>query len=235
MAAPAVPGHRFHRRRRFRPELIRHGQGRGTLMRHFLRPKAVQSHSGPITLLTFGVGVTTAQTVLIAITGGPDRAAACQVGTSRGAVALATVAVAANEYGGAAAGAQIASSREVHGSPWPMGKDGDARFVTYTLHAASLRRSCGRGIGAGLAVGPDAVPVFPPADQISTASATLTPPLANGPEHVPGHRTPPPASIVADRSLLIPDALRLSDDGLRCNPSAGSPAGSKPHNRFSHA
>ena len=131
MAAPAVPGHRFHRRRRFRPELIRHGQGRGTLMRHFLRPKAVQSHSGPITLLTFGVGVTTAQTVLIAITGGPDRAAACQVGTSRGAVALATVAVAANEYGGAAAGAQIASSREVHGSPWPMGKDGDARFVTY--------------------------------------------------------------------------------------------------------
>jgi len=39
--------------------------------------------------------------------------------------------VAANQYGGAAAGTQIASSREVHWSPWPMGKDGYARFVTY--------------------------------------------------------------------------------------------------------
>ena len=83
-------------------------------MRHFLRPKGVQSHSGPITLLTFGVGVTTVQTVLIATTGGPDRASARLSGTSAGAVALAAVAVAANQYGGAAAGAQIASSGEVH-------------------------------------------------------------------------------------------------------------------------
>ena len=86
-------------------------------MRHFLRPKGVQSHLVPITLLTFGVGVTTAQAVLIATTGGPDRAPACLVGASRGAVALAAVAVAANQYGGAAARAQIASSREVHWSP----------------------------------------------------------------------------------------------------------------------
>ena len=114
-------------------------------MRHFLRPKGVQSRpkgvqsrpkgvqspSGPITPLTFGVGVTARQAGLIAATGGTDRASACQIGTSAGAVALAAVAVAANQYGGTTAGAQIASSGEVHGSPWPMGKDGDARFVTY--------------------------------------------------------------------------------------------------------
>ena len=74
-------------------------------MRHFLRPKGVQSHLLPITPLTFGVGVTTAQAGLIAATGGTDRASACQVGTSRSAVALAAVAMAANQYGGAAAGA----------------------------------------------------------------------------------------------------------------------------------
>jgi len=99
-------------------------------MRHFLRSKGVQSRSGPITLLTFGVGVTATQTGLIAASGGTDRASASFTGASS-AVALAAVAVAANQYGGAAAGTQIASSREVHWSPWPMGKDGYARFVTY--------------------------------------------------------------------------------------------------------
>jgi len=85
-------------------------------MRHFLQPKGVQSHSGPITLLTFGVGVTTAQAVLIATTGSPDRASPRLVGTSAGAVALAAVAVAAYQYRGAAAGTQIASSGEIHWS-----------------------------------------------------------------------------------------------------------------------
>ena len=75
--------------------------------------------------------VTTAQAVLIAATGCPDRAPARLSGTFGGAVALAAVAVAANQYRGAAAGAQVASSGKVHWSPWPMGKDGDARFVTY--------------------------------------------------------------------------------------------------------
>ncbi len=86
-------------------------------MRHFLRPKGALSRSGPIPLLTFGVGMTAAQAVLIAATGGSDRVSARPVGTSAGAVALAAVAVAANQYGGAAAGAQIASSGEVHWSP----------------------------------------------------------------------------------------------------------------------
>ena len=82
-------------------------------MRHFLRSKGVQRRSGPITLLTLGVGVTATQTGLIAASGRTDRASASLTGASR-AVALAAVAAAANQYGGAAAGAQIASSREVH-------------------------------------------------------------------------------------------------------------------------
>lgn len=93
-------------------------------MRHFLR-------SDPITLLAFGVGVTPAQTGLIAAPGSTDRASAGFAGTSGGAVALAAIAVAANQHSGAATGAQIASSRQLHWSPWPMGKDSDARFVTY--------------------------------------------------------------------------------------------------------
>ena len=99
-------------------------------MRHFLRSKGVQRRSGPITLLTLGVGVTATQTGLIAASGRTDRASASLTGASR-AVALAAVAAAANQYGGAAASAQVASSGEVHWSPWPMGKDGDTRFVTY--------------------------------------------------------------------------------------------------------
>lgn len=55
-------------------------------MRHFLR-------SDPITLLTFGVGVTAAQAGLIAAPGSTDRASARFAGTSGGAVALAAIAV----------------------------------------------------------------------------------------------------------------------------------------------
>lgn len=55
-------------------------------MRHFLR-------SDPITLLAFGVGVTPAQTGLIAAPGSTDRASARFAGTSGGAVALAAIAV----------------------------------------------------------------------------------------------------------------------------------------------
>ena len=86
-------------------------------MRHFLRPNGVQSRPVPVTLLTFGVSVATAQAVLITATGGTNRASARLSGTSGGAVALAAVAVAANQHGGAAAGAQVASSGEVHWSP----------------------------------------------------------------------------------------------------------------------
>jgi hypothetical protein len=64
-------------------------------MRHFLLP-------GPVTALAFGVGVTAAQAVLIAATRGTDRLSAGLVGAPRGAVAVAAIAVAANEHGCAA-------------------------------------------------------------------------------------------------------------------------------------
>jgi hypothetical protein len=83
-------------------------------MRHFLL-------SGTVTALSLGVGVTTAQTGLIAATGGTNRMAASLVGTLPGAVAVATITVAANKHGRAAAGAQVASSRMVHWQSGPMG------------------------------------------------------------------------------------------------------------------
>jgi hypothetical protein len=83
-------------------------------MRHFLLP-------GPVTALAFGMGVTAAQAVLIAATRGTDRLSAGLVGTARGAVAVATITVAANEHGCAASGAQVASSREIHWPSRPMG------------------------------------------------------------------------------------------------------------------
>ena len=83
-------------------------------MRHFLL-------SGPVTALSFGVGVTTAQTRLIAATGGTHGAPAGLVGALRSAVAMATITMAANEHGGATAGAQVASSGKVHWHTRPMG------------------------------------------------------------------------------------------------------------------
>ena len=100
-------------------------------MRHVLRTKGVQSRSGAIPALPFGVGVTAGSAGLIAATGGTYRASPRLSGTSPGAVALAAVAVAADQYGGAAARTQKPSSGEIHEAPWPMGKGGDARFVTY--------------------------------------------------------------------------------------------------------
>ena len=72
---------------------------------------------GPVTALALGVGMTASPAGLIAATGGTDSGASSLLRTRLGAVALAAVAVAANQYGGAAARAQIASSREVHWSP----------------------------------------------------------------------------------------------------------------------
>jgi hypothetical protein len=67
-------------------------------MRHFLL-------SGAVTALAFGVGMTTAQTRLIAAAGGTHGAAARLVGTLRRAVTVAAIAVAADEHGRAAASA----------------------------------------------------------------------------------------------------------------------------------
>jgi len=63
MAQGAVPRRRHgFRRCRFGRQLNRQGPGWGTVMRHFLLPS-------PVTALPFGVGVTTAQAVLIATAG----------------------------------------------------------------------------------------------------------------------------------------------------------------------
>lgn len=93
-------------------------------MRHFLLP-------GPVTALPFGVRVTTPQAGLIAVTGGTDGLVAHLVGTRRTAVAVATITVAANDDRSAATSAEVASSRKIHWHIWPMGLDGNARFVTY--------------------------------------------------------------------------------------------------------
>lgn len=72
-------------------------------MRHFLLPS-------PVTALSVGVGVATARAGLVAPVGGTNRTAARLLGTLRSAVAMAAITVAADEYGSAAASAQVASS-----------------------------------------------------------------------------------------------------------------------------
>ena len=47
------------------------------------------------------------------------------------AIAMTAITVAANRHRLAAAGAQVASSRNLHRPSGPMGLDGNARFVTY--------------------------------------------------------------------------------------------------------
>lgn len=110
-------------------------------MRHFLLP-------GPVTALPVGVGVATARAGLIAAAGGTNRTAARLLGTLRSAVALAAITVAADEYGGAAAGAQVASSGKVHWQWRPMANDGDVRFVKY--YAGNVAPEGLRGAASGL-------------------------------------------------------------------------------------
>ena len=104
-------------------------------MRHFLR-------FGPVTALAFGVCMTTLPAGLIAVTSGTDGAASCLCCTGLGAVALAAIAVAANDRCLAAAGTKVMSSCRFHGLR-PMGEDSNARFVKYL--ACSVAR---QGSGA---------------------------------------------------------------------------------------
>ena len=67
-------------------------------MRHFLQ-------ASPVAALPLGMGMTTAQTCLIAATGGTQGAAACLLRAIRRAVAVATITVTADQYGCTAAGA----------------------------------------------------------------------------------------------------------------------------------
>lgn len=83
-------------------------------MRHFLLPI-------PVLTLTFGVGTAAAMGVLVATASGSYRLMAGLRRASSRAVAVAAITAAADQYRGAAAGAQVASSGEVHWRSGPMG------------------------------------------------------------------------------------------------------------------
>ena len=83
-------------------------------MRHFLR-------FGPVTALPLRMRVTPAQAGLIEAASGTQGVMAGLLGTGRGAVTVAAIAVAADQHGGAATGAQVASSGMVHWHSGPMG------------------------------------------------------------------------------------------------------------------
>jgi len=76
-------------------------------MRHFLLP-------GTVTPLALGVGVATTQTRLIALPSFTHALGTRLARTVPGAVALAAVAVTTAEHRYAAAGTEVASSREFH-------------------------------------------------------------------------------------------------------------------------
>ena len=136
-------------------------------MRHFLL-------SDPVSTLAFGMCATATVHVLIATTSSPYRLVACLWRTSSGAVAVAAITVATQEHRGAAAGAQVASSGDIHWQSRPMERiDGDVRFVKYYAGNVAAVGAAGRGIGTGLAVGTGVAPAFPPASRLSTPSPML--------------------------------------------------------------
>lgn len=138
MAQVAVPGRR--RREllccRFGRQLNRQGRWWGTLMRHFLLPSAVLT-------LAFGMGATAAIRVLIATTSSTYRLVACLRRASSSAVAIAPITVAAHEHRGATAGAQVASSRDIHWHSGPM--EGRRRRALREILCRQRRRYWGCG------------------------------------------------------------------------------------------
>ena len=114
VATTAGPRDWRNRHRRVRRELNRQGRWWGTLMRHYLL-------FGPVATLAFGVSATTAKAALVATAGSTHGLAASLIGTWPGAVAIATITVAADERGGVTAGAEVASSGEIHWQSRPMG------------------------------------------------------------------------------------------------------------------
>ncbi|MDR2155110.1 MAG: hypothetical protein LBE78_08815 [Burkholderiaceae bacterium] len=93
-------------------------------MRHFLL-------FGPVSALALRVGHAPARAGLVTPAGGAQRQAPRLIGARARAVALAPVAVAANEHGRAAARAQVTACGQFHGISGPWGLDGASRFVKY--------------------------------------------------------------------------------------------------------
>ena len=136
-------------------------------MRHFLL-------SGPVTALSFGVGMTARTTGLIARASGAHGTLASGLGADLRAVAVAAIAMAANQYGGTAAGAQEASSRSIHGQLRPM-DCGQRRALREILcrQRGPRQGASGRDSGSDLAVWPGVAPAFPPAGLLFTPSPSL--------------------------------------------------------------
>ncbi len=82
-------------------------------MRHFLC-------SGPVAALPLCMRVPAAQAVLIAASCGTNCLAASQFGAITAAVAVAAIAIAADEYSRKATSAQVASSERFHWRSRPM-------------------------------------------------------------------------------------------------------------------
>jgi len=138
VAQVAVPG---RRRRgflycRFGRQLNRQGRWWGTLMRHFLLPSAVLT-------LAFGMGETATMRVLIATAGSPYRLVTCLRRASLRAVAVAAITIAADKHGGAAAGAQVTSSGDIHWHSGPM--DSRRRPALREILCRQRRRCWGCG------------------------------------------------------------------------------------------
>ena len=106
-------------------------------MRHFLL-------SGPVSTLAFGMGETATMRVLIATTGSPYRVVACLRRASSGAVAIAAITLAAHQHRGAAAGAQVASSGDIHWHSGPM--EGRRRRALREILCRQRRRCWGCGV-----------------------------------------------------------------------------------------
>ena len=83
-------------------------------MRHFLL-------FGPVTTLPLRTRMAAAPTGLIAAAGRTLGTLAGFFGAGRSAVTVTAITVAADQHGGAATGAQVASSRKVHWRSGPMG------------------------------------------------------------------------------------------------------------------
>ncbi len=138
VAQVAVPG---RRRRgflhyRFGRQLNRQGRWWGTLMRHFLLPSAVST-------LALGMGETATMRVLIATAGSPYRLLACLRRATISAVAIAPITEAAHQHRGAAAGAQVASSGNIHWHSGPM--EGRRRRALREILCRQRRRCWGCG------------------------------------------------------------------------------------------
>ena len=84
------------------------------MMRHFLLP-------GTVSPLACGMGAAALVRVLVATASSPYRLLACLRRASLRTVAVAPIAIAADKYGSAAAGAQVAASWEFHWQVRPMG------------------------------------------------------------------------------------------------------------------